>query len=423
MAKLETYLLSDTAEVTDDDLFVGGVNVSDLAKEFGTPLFVYDEQHVRNRCREAVSVEGVHAAYASKAFSCRHLLQVVASEGLGVDVATGGELGIALSAGVDPASITVHGNNKSLAELDQAIEAGVGKIVIDSFDELDRLEFLHSQNPARVPDVLIRVTPGIKAETHKFISTGQDDTKFGLTVSNGDAEVCIEKALKSPAVNLLGIHSHIGSQVFSVESLVKAFQVIAKVAAPYDFDEIVVGGGIGVPYVAGEQAPSINEWVEAIKAEADAMGVTASIGIEPGRSIVGPAAMTLYEVGTIKKIPGVRNFVAVDGGMSDNPRPIMYGSGYEAFCPTKMNDQRKLTAHVVGKHCESGDIVVEDAQVPESLQVGDFLATPVTGAYGYGMASNYNGVGRPAVVFVADGDAKLVRRRETLEDMLACDLI
>ncbi len=422
MAPISQYLLSDNAVVQNDQLVVGGISVSDLVAEYGSPLFIYDEDHVRARCEEAVSVFGSHATYASKAFSCRYMAKLVTDCGMGIDVATGGELEIALAAGVDPATITFHGNNKSLQELERSVNVGVGKIVIDSFDELERLEYLHSQNLSTVPNVLIRVTPGIKAETHDYVATGQDDSKFGLTVSTGDAKVCIDKADASPAVNLLGIHAHIGSQVFVVESFVKALRVLAEIAEPYDFDEIIIGGGIGVPYIDGERAPSITEWATTVRDEAKKLGIKAAIGIEPGRSIVAAAGITAYTVGTIKKVPGVRNFVAVDGGMSDNPRPIMYDSGYEAFCPNSMSDPRELTANVVGKHCESGDIIVVDAQLPKSISVGDLLVTPVTGAYGYGMASNYNGVPRPAVVFVSKGEAKLVRRRETIEDLLATDI-
>lgn len=422
MAPICEHLLSDNSTVSNDQLHVGGISVSDLVAEYGSPLFIYDEDHIRARCAEAVEVFGPHATYASKAFSCRYMAKLVTDCGMGIDVATGGELEIALAAGIDPVRVTFHGNNKSLEELSHAIGVGVGKIVIDSFDELERLEYLHSQNLSAVPNVLIRVTPGIKAETHKYNATGHDDSKFGLTVSTGDAKVCIDKALASPAVNVLGIHAHIGSQVFVIESFVKAFRVIAEIAEPYDFSELVIGGGIGVAYVEGETTPSITEWAAAIRDEAERLGVKASVGIEPGRSIVAAAATTVYTVGTIKKIPGVRNYVAVDGGMSDNPRPAMYGSKYETFCPLNMSDERTMTANLVGKHCESGDVIVEDAQLPGSLSIGDLVATPVTGAYGLSLSSNYNGVPRPAVVFVSNGEVKLVKRRETIEDLLATDI-
>ncbi len=422
VAPISRHLLSDTSQVEDGRLLVGGVSVTDLVAEFGTPLFIYDEDHIKARCAEAVAVFGGYATYASKAFSCRYMAKLVTDCGMGIDVSTGGELEIALRAGVNPSVITFHGNNKSIDELQRAITVGVGKIVVDSFDELDRLEYLHSQNLSVVPNILIRVTPGVKAETHKYVATGQDDSKFGLTVSTGDAQVCIDKAIASPAVNLLGIHAHIGSQVFIVDSFVKAFRVLADIADPYDFEEIIIGGGIGVPYVNGEHAPSITEWATAVTEEAERLGVTAKVGIEPGRSIVAAAGMTAYTVGTVKKIPGVRNFVAVDGGMSDNPRPIMYDSGYETFCPNNMSDPREFTANLVGKHCESGDIIVADAELPKTISIGDLVVTPVTGAYGYGMASNYNSVGKPAVVFVSNGEAKLVQRRETLDDLFNTDI-
>ncbi|MEQ8841210.1 MAG: diaminopimelate decarboxylase [Acidimicrobiales bacterium] len=414
-------LLPDSAEVVGGRLRIGGCDLIDLAAEFGTPLFVYDEQHLRDRCREAVAVFGDGVAYATKAFLCTAMARLAHEEGMHLDVATGGELQVALRAGVPADRLVLHGNNKSMAELRMARQAGVGRVVVDSFDELDRLDALAGETGA-APKVLLRLTPGIKAETHDYISTGHDDSKFGFTVSSGAAAAAIERARNADSVELVGVHAHIGSQVFVVSSFAKAAAVIADVAAPYDLAEISVGGGLGVPYVADERAPSITEWGTAVLDACAAAGVTARVSAEPGRCIAAAAAVTLYEVGTIKTIPGIRTYVSVDGGMSDNPRPVLYGSGYEAFLPRSVGADRPATATIVGKHCESGDVLVRDASLPDDLEVGDILGTAVTGAYGHSMGSNYNKVLRPPVVFAAHGDARLVVRRETYDDLTRLDV-
>lgn len=421
MLPLPLRLLPDNAEVVDDRLHIGGCDVHDLAAEFGTPLFVYDEQHLRARCREAVEAFGPGVAYATKAFLCTAMAKLAHEEGMHLDVATGGELHVALHAGVSADKLVLHGNNKSPVELRMAIDAGVGRIVVDSFDELDRLDSIHVQTGI-TPKVLLRLTPGIKAETHEFISTGHDDSKFGFTVSSGAADAAIEQANASDSVELVGVHAHIGSQVFAVGSLAKAAAVIAGVAAPWDLAEISVGGGLGVPYVSDERAPTIAEWGKSVHDACAAAGVTATVSAEPGRSIVAAAAVTLYTVGTIKDLPGIRTYVAVDGGMSDNPRPVLYGSGYETFLARRVTADRPRTVTVVGKHCESGDVLVRAGQLPDDVVVGDIIATPVTGAYGHSMGSNYNKVLRPAVVFASDGDARLVVRRETYDDLVRLDV-
>jgi diaminopimelate decarboxylase len=393
----------------------------DLARELGTPLFVYDEDHLRSRCREAAAAFGSRAVYASKAFLCRAMARLVHEEGLGIDVATGGELHVCLSAGVPADRLVFHGNNKSEAELRYALGSGVGRIVVDSFDELDRLEALHARGyPA--PNVLLRVTPGVRAETHEYIATGQDDSKFGFTMSNGSAGEAVARAAASPAVELVGLHAHIGSQVFRVNSFADAMKVLGQFANPFELPELVIGGGLGVPYVEGEEAPTISQWARAIAMAASEAGVSATIGVEPGRSIAAAAAVTLYTVGTIKDIPGVRTYAAVDGGMSDNPRPVLYGSGYETFLPRSVTADRPIEARLVGKHCESGDLLVREARLPADLEVGDMVATPVTGAYGHSMGSNYNKALRPPVVFCRNGEARLVVRRETYDDLLITDL-
>lgn len=420
MSPIPSRLLPDSAEPVDGQLQIGGCGLLDLASEYGTPLFVYDEAQLRDRCREAVAVFGDGVAYATKAFLCTEMARLAHSEGMHLDVATGGELHVALAAGVPAERLVMHGNNKSMTELTEALEAGVGRIVVDSFDELDRLDALHASH-GFCPRVLLRLTPGIKAETHEFVATGHDDTKFGFTVSSGVADLAIERARASSSVDLVGVHAHIGSQVFAVSSLARTVAVVAEAAAGYDLPEMSVGGGLGVAYVTDESAPTISEWGAAVVETCADLGVTAKVLAEPGRSIVAAAAVTLYTVGTIKRIDGVRTYVAVDGGMSDNPRPVLYGSGYEAFLPRAIDAERPLTVTVVGKHCESGDLLVRDAQVPDDLAVGDILATAVTGAYGHSMGSNYNKVLRPPVVFAADGTARLVVRRETYDDLTRLD--
>ena len=418
---LPRNLLPDTAEIgPEGNTAVGGCDLVDLANQWGTPLFVYDEDHLRSRCREAVAAFGGGVAYASKAFLCSAMARLAHEEGLQLDVATGGELFLARRAGVPGNRLVLHGNNKSDAELAMAVDEGVGRIVIDSFDELDRLEALHSATGV-APRVLLRVTPGVEVHTHEFIATGQDDSKFGFTVKGGLADSAVRRASASTAVDLVGLHAHIGSQVFDVEPFAQAIDVLAAFAAPYDLPELSVGGGLGVPYVEGESAPTIGEWADAIHKACVQAGVTSEVTAEPGRAIVAAAAITLYRVGTIKDLPGLRTYVAVDGGMSDNPRPVLYGSGYETFLPRAGDAARPRVVRVVGKHCESGDVLVQDGAVPTDLVVGDVLATPVTGAYGYSMGSNYNQVLRPAVVFVGDGQARLVVARETYEDLARRD--
>ena len=418
---LPRHLLPDTAEIgPDGNTAVGGCDLVDLANQWGTPLFVYDEDHLRSRCREAVAAFGGGVAYASKAFLCSAMARLAHEEGLQLDVATGGELFLARRAGVPGNRLVLHGNNKSDAELAMAVDEGVGRIVVDSFDELDRLEALHSATGV-APRVLLRVTPGVEVHTHEFIATGQDDSKFGFTVKGGLADSAVRRASASTAVDLVGLHAHIGSQVFDVEPFARAIDVLAAFAAPYDLPELSVGGGLGVPYVEGESAPTIGEWADAIHKACVQAGVTSEVTAEPGRAIVAAAAITLYRVGTIKDLPGLRTYVAVDGGMSDNPRPVLYGSGYETFLPRAGDAARPRVVRVVGKHCESGDVLVQDGAVPTDLVVGDVLATPVTGAYGYSMGSNYNQVLRPAVVFVGDGQARLVVARETYEDLARRD--
>jgi diaminopimelate decarboxylase len=406
-------------------LTVGGVDLVTLADDLGTPLFVYDELHLRTRCREAVAAWGDGVAYATKAFLCTAMARLAHEEGMWLDVSTGGELHVALAAGVPADHLVLHGNNKSVEELTRALQVGVGRIVVDSFDEIDRLGRLTSSGPGRAgaPEVLLRVTPGVEAHTHEFVRTGQDDSKFGFGLASGAAAEAVDRLRALPGVSLVGVHAHIGSQIFRVQSFSDEVDALVGFFAPLELGELCVGGGLGVAYVAGEEAPTISEWAQTVHDACTAAGLPAGVRVtaEPGRSIVGTAGLTLYRVGTIKDLPGVRTYMAVDGGMSDNPRPVLYDSGYEAFLPRAPGAPRPRAVRVVGKHCESGDVIVADARVPADTGVGDILATPVTGAYGYAMASNYNKVPRPAVVFVGDGAARVVVRRETDDDLVRLD--
>ncbi len=422
MTALPWGLLPDSAEVgAEGELRIGGCSVAALAAEHGTPLFVYDEEHLRARCREAVAAFGDGVAYATKAFLCRAMARLAHEEGLHLDVATLGELHVALAADVPADRLVLHGNNKSDEELATARRVGVGRIVVDSDDELDRLERLHAVDGIVSP-VLLRVTPGVEAHTHEFVKTGQDDSKFGLTLSSGAAAAAVERCRASVAVELVGIHFHIGSQVFVADFFRQAVVAVASWFNGLDLPELSVGGGAGVAYVAGEEAPSISEWGAAVRVACLEAGITARVTAEPGRAITAAAAVTVYSVGTIKDLPGIRTYVAVDGGMSDNPRPVLYGSGYETVLARAPQAERPRRVTVVGKHCESGDLLVRDARVPDDLAVGDLLVTPVTGAYGHSMGSNYNKVLRPAVVFASGGRARVVVRRETPEDLLATDV-
>ena len=422
MTAIDPALLPDNARVRDDgSLSVGGVHFTDLVAQFGTPLFVYDEEHLRARCREAKAGFGDGVAYAAKAFLCGAMARLVDEEGLHLDVATGGEIRLALAAGVPGDRLVVHGNNKSMEEIELAVSVGAHRLVVDSFDELDRIERVATAMGAR-PSVMVRINPGIDAHTHEYLRTGAVDSKFGFGIASGAAAEAVERAAGSAGLEFKGIHAHIGSQVFESSFFERAVDAIAPFVASSRAEELSIGGGLGVAYVAGEVAPSITEWAEAVKSACSRAGLETRVVAEPGRSIAAAAAVTLYTVGTIKEIPGVRTYVAVDGGMSDNPRPVLYGSGYEAFAPRAVADVRASPVRIVGKHCESGDVIVHSAQVPDDLEVGDVLCTPVTGAYGHSMGSNYNLVRRPPVVFVRDGEARLVVRRETHDDLFARDL-
>ena len=435
MSAFDLSLLPRTAAVDESGrVTVGGCDLAELADRFGTPLYVYDEAELRARCREYVDAFGAgRVAFAGKAALFGAIVRIVSEEGLNLDVATGGELHVALSAGFPADRIVFHGNNKSTEELRAGIAAGVRSIVVDSFDEIDRLESLLVAGHPPV-SVLVRVTPGVQAHTHEFIETGTEESKFGFALDRGMSHEAVARIHASPSLELSGVHCHIGSQVGRLDAHEAAATRMASFVADVEREtgttliELSLGGGLGVRYVADDRPPSIAEYAKSlITAVGDALeqsGVRSrpALTVEPGRSIAGPAGITLYRVGTIKRIDGVRTYVAVDGGMSDNPRPITYGARYEAFLPARARAQRSLTATVAGKHCEQGDLLVPDAALPADVAVGDVLAIPVTGAYAFSMASNYNRLPRPAVVIVSDGTARVAVRRETYDDLVHLDV-
>jgi diaminopimelate decarboxylase len=391
-------------------LELGGCDALELAREFGTPAYIYAEDDIRQRARAyreafAGRSEQSEVIYASKAFPNTAVFRLMADEGLSCDVASGGELHLALAAGFDPERIYMHGNNKTPAELRYALESGVGHIVVDSFDEIERLD----GSGARV---LLRVTPGIEPTTHAFISTGQVDSKFGFAIEDVPRAV---DACAAAGLELHGLHAHVGSQIFDVEELAPLAELLAGMG---EWPLLNLGGGLGIAYTADEQPPSIEEYAEALLRNAP-KGV--KVLCEPGRSLVGNAGVTLYTVGTVKRIEGVRTYVAVDGGMSDNLRPMLYGARYEAHIADRLGKSGGELCSVAGMHCESGDILVRDVHLPDP-RPGDVLVIPATGAYGHAMANNYNAVPRPPVVFCKDGEARLVVRRETYDDLTLRDL-
>jgi diaminopimelate decarboxylase len=403
-------------------LEIAGCDVVELAAELGTPAYVYDEDDMRGRARayrEAFERRGAdfEVLFASKALPCTAAYRLFAEEGLSVDVASGGELHMALGAGFDPARIHMHGNNKTDEEILFAARSGVGHLILDSFDEIERCERLLDEPQ----DVLIRVTPGIKPSTHDYVQTGQLDSKFGFGIEDGLAARAIERVLGSDVLSLTGLHAHIGSQIFELEPYTLAIRAIGDLAG--DWCRIVnVGGGLGIAYTAEDEPPSVDAYVDVkVRGVAEVFGEGVRILVEPGRSLVGNAGVTVYRIGTVKEIPGIRTYVAVDGGMSDNMRPMLYGSRYEALVADRAAAPPDSRATIAGMHCESGDILVRDAMLAAPA-VGDVLVTPATGAYGHSMASNYNGVPRPPIVFCRDGDARVVVRRETYEDLTARDV-
>lgn len=429
-------VLPKTAEVRDGHLFVGGVDMVDLAREAGTALYVMDEESIRHQLREYVRWTTFHwkdvdVIYAGKAFMSLAMCRIVAEEGCCLDVSSGGELAYALRAGFPMERIYVHGNNKTDQELSECLDAGVGRIVVDSFEEMERLSAMAVERGTR-QGILLRVTPGIEADTHSFIQTGQEDSKFGFGMNEGLAMSAVKRALELPGLDLAGLHMHIGSQIFALMSFSKAIEVIVhfmdkvREETGYVVRELDTGGGLGIAYGLPDEPSTIKDYgkviVDGIKEHVEAHGLPVpKIMVEPGRSIVANAGLTLYTVGNIKEIPNIRTYVAVDGGMTDNIRTALYDADYEALIANKADQPRTMVATVAGKHCESGDIVVNDAPL-QQVEVGDVLCVCSTGAYCQSMSSNYNKQVRPAVVFVKDGEWRTVVRRETYDDLMKCEV-
>jgi diaminopimelate decarboxylase len=414
-------------------LQVGGVDVREIARRHGTPVYVLDEADFRARCREfRHAFAGADVFYAGKAFLCRAIVRMVAEEGLGLDVCSGGELAVALAAGMPPERLGLHGNNKSVRELQRALDVDVGRIIVDSFDEIDRLTDL-ARGSGKRPRVMIRVTVGVEAHTHEYIATAHEDQKFGFSLSGGAAAAAVERILRDGVLDLIGLHSHIGSQIFDTSGFevsarrVLALQAQIRDAHGVELPELDLGGGFGIAYTTqddpsapGDLAANLMKIVEH-ECAAYRLAVP-RLSIEPGRAIVGPAMFTLYQVGTVKDVDGIRTYVSVDGGMSDNIRTALYDASYSATVAGRESTAEPMLARVVGKHCEAGDVVVKDEFLPADVQPGDLLAVPGTGAYCRSMASNYNHVPRPPVVAVADGATRVLVRRETEDDLLALDL-
>ncbi|MEX2291721.1 MAG: diaminopimelate decarboxylase [Mycobacteriales bacterium] len=421
-------------------LELGGVDVRDLAAEFGTPAYVLDEDDFRRRCREwrqafdpgpASGEPAADVYYAGKAFLCTAVARWVAEEGLSLDVSTGGELAVALNAGFPTERVLFHGNNKSVAELERAVEVGVGRIVIDSFDELVRIAAVAEGAGVR-QRVYVRVTPGVEAHTHEYVQTGQEDQKFGFSLASGAAAEAVRRVLAQPSLELIGLHCHIGSHIFDVHGFkLAAHRMVGLLAAVRDehavvLPELDLGGGQGIAYTAADDPMDVFEYADGLRRivvrECEAVDLPVPrLAVEPGRAIAGPTTVTLYEVGTVKELPGLRTYVSVDGGMSDNIRTALYDARYTAVLASRASGAEPANVTLCGKHCESGDIVVHDVPLPGDLAPGDLVAVPASGAYHRSMASNYNHVPRPPVVAVRNGTARVLVRRETEDDLLRLD--
>lgn len=402
-------------------LSIGGCDLLDLAKDYGTPLYVMDEQTIRDNCRKySIAFHSHHVntevIFASKALCTIGVSAVIASEGLGFDVSSGGELYTVLKAGADPKKIYFHGNNKSLKEIREGLQSSIGRFVVDNIYELNNLDKMTTETGLRA-HILIRVNPGIEAHTHEFIQTGRVDSKFGVPLNQ--LEELVKATKKMKLISLMGFHAHIGSQIFDIDPFVAELKLLLELTEKYETDEINIGGGIGIPYLANEEMPSIESFAKKITAcLKDKPGL--KLILEPGRSIVGSAGVTLYTIGAIRDIPGVRKYLIVDGGMSDNPRFILYGAQYEAFLAKSPEAAKEEKVTIAGRFCESGDLIIKDGKLPPA-KVGDVIVVAATGAYNYSMASNYNRVPRPAMVLVHDGEADMVVKRETYEDIVAND--
>ena len=428
---------------TGSELSIAGITAKQLAKDFGTPTFFIDEADFRARAlawndalKEAFGDKAGTVYYASKAFSCTEVARWIKDLGIGIDVSTGGEMAVALAGGIDPKKIEVHGNNKSIAEIEKAISVGVETIVIDSMYEIDRVATAAAK-AGKVQRVLLRLTPGIEAHTHESIATAHEDVKFGFSIASGAAWVAITAVHKQSSLELRGFHAHIGSQIFGFESFEILAERFVTFLAKYrdefkkELPELDLGGGYGIAYVDGDVTvvprDAMQALANAVKKHCAAFKLEVpTVSIEPGRAIVGPTMFTLYEVGTVKDVTlenGThRRYISVDGGMSDNIRPSLYGAEYTTILANRTSSAAHTSSRLVGKHCETGDIIIREIDLPEDIVPGDLLAVPATGAYGRSMASNYNHVPRPSVVAVKDGKARVIVRRESIEDLLALDI-
>jgi diaminopimelate decarboxylase len=449
-----------TARRGSGALMLGGLDVRDLAARFATPVFLCDEADFRGRCREFREAFGDEAGvfYAAKAFCCRAVLRWVSEEGLGVDVCTGGELEVALRAGVPPRMITLHGSNKLAGELERAVAAGVGHIVVDSFDEIGRLASIaqgragrrkdrgwgedrgRGKDSGRVADrsmarprLLVRVTTGVEAAAHEFVATAHDDQKFGFSLASGAADEAVRQVLGQPGLEFAGLHSHIGSQIYDTSGFEVAAHRVLELAARIrdrhgvSIAELNLGGGFGIAYMPGDDPADIKVVAQNLRQILDsqcrAAGLTAPrLTVEPGRAIAGPGTVTLYQVGTVKDVDGLRTYVSVDGGMSDNIRTALYDAEYTCVLASRESSAPSTLCRLVGRHCESGDIVVRDTYLPADVTPGDLVAVAATGAYCRSMASNYNHVPRPGVVSVRDGQARILLRPETTDDLMRLDV-
>ncbi|MFT4087679.1 MAG: diaminopimelate decarboxylase [Gordonia sp. (in: high G+C Gram-positive bacteria)] len=426
----------------DGVLRIGGVPVTELSDTYGTPLFVYDENDFRSRCADMQNAFGKYGRvhYASKAFLCTEVARWVRDEGLSLDVCSGGELAVALRADFPAERIALHGNNKSEEELDAALAAGIGHVVLDSMVEIKRLDRL-ARERGLVADVLIRITPGVEAHTHEFISTAHEDQKFGFPIAGGKAMDAVRAVFATDNLRLVGLHSHIGSQIFEIDGFQLAAQrvlgLLAEIVGEFGVEKtsqietLDLGGGLGISYLPSDDPLPVQQLADSlagiVKRESEQLGLPMpTIAVEPGRAIAGPAAVTLYRVGTLKDVAldggATRRYVSVDGGMSDNIRTVLYDAEYDVRLASRTSGARAVVCRVVGKHCESGDIIVRDCWLPEDLTPGDLLVVGATGAYCYVMSSRYNLVARPAVVAVKDGSARLILRRETIDDFLQLEV-
>lgn len=429
--------LTGTMDIKNNTLYIGGVSTIDLSKEFGTPLYVVDEELIRSQCRRYYNSfkanENINkVAYAGKAFLTLAMCQIIKSEGLCLDVVSGGELYTAWKSEFPMEKVYFHGNNKTLEEIEMGVNLDVGRFVVDNFYEIEKINDI-AKEKNKVQKILLRITPGIEAHTHEYIKTGQIDSKFGFTLLNNKTIDAVKKSIALSNIELVGLHCHIGSQIFDTKPYEDEVEIMLSIVknikdeTGYEVEELDLGGGFGIYYTNGDTPKKIEEFCDVILSKAESVAKKLNINlpvlvIEPGRSIVGNAGITLYTVGSIKEIPDIRKYIAVDGGMTDNIRPALYNAEYQCIIANKVESESRETVTISGKCCESGDILLNNVEIPEAKS-GDILAVLTTGAYGYSMSSNYNKIPKPAVVMVKDGDAKLICRRQTFEEIIENELL